>query len=944
MEEGSQSSSRESEVLPHQVRDDGAGVGDMDERGSLESDAVPELAAVIPTSSGMAPSAAEVAKQYLRALGILPHERLLLELISAEMQRPLLSGWQQQTDTDHRVFYWNEVTGESSWSHPDHEVYMEVVQFYRSTATNPAGIRSKTLQSKIAAIAEEVSGKLERWTGPHVDEADSKGQVFYFDQIDEQSSWSNPFEQASHSMTLAIRLLCRVVDGLDKDEQMTTTVIAATHLQKLYRGRRARQAAALLREERRKHDLRMRIAAELSQAKIKRKERCAIAIQRRYREMIEARRRAQTEMVAKGAMVSESRRMAAVIIQAHFRGWKSRLTQKSKCEPRRMEGKLRVRHAAARVIQGFLRRRLITSPHRAKIEFFRSRVLLVQRAKSATKIQAVFRGFRVRRAATVIFDFLWWQQHFRRTRAARRIQSVYRSKREYADIYSRALQRQRHRATLYIQRCWRGSRGRRRHRALKTEWDLRRREEMQVVQTRRDVIRFTRERAWRKISVWWRSRKHRTFLRQTMEAEIYRRRKERKKQEHWERSKMATEDIRYDGWWRNDDPKWVGGLLRHVGIWVAMHLPTVEMEKQSMMAEDVRSFAAELSVWAEEDEQKRLRTIQGELAPRLIEMKAMWHEDALSHEMNNKVWRIQDMKSRGRLLADLMGDSWTNLVEQRAMVTEDVMANVKLWDQSIERLDTLATITGEGPMVSIALSDIHALRQALCNPIREKMVYWEQRAARLATEFDEYKLKVALERGIGQQVQYATDRGLPTAFVADPKTPIPPRSGSGRRPVEKRGKPGMQSRPGPGQAEAVQNAPGQPHKFTAPPRDAGLDIGFSTPNPEGAEELSVVDPFYPEPHRERRGSRGGLQLSSSTPALRPGALNPLRISRQLSSQDRDEPLSSEVRRPSFGSGAGGVGLSGSQGSNRSTPRPRDDYLRKLAFQHLGLADAAAVRR
>ena len=70
-------------------------------------------------------------------------------------------GWSQQFDDKHYVYFWNEIEGESVWTHPDHEVLSAVVDLHRFAVQQEDP--GKTLRHVLAELEAKASEAITCW-------------------------------------------------------------------------------------------------------------------------------------------------------------------------------------------------------------------------------------------------------------------------------------------------------------------------------------------------------------------------------------------------------------------------------------------------------------------------------------------------------------------------------------------------------------------------------------------------------------------------------------------------------------------------------------------------------------------------------------------------------------------------------------------------------------
>mmetsp|Transcript_33704 Transcript_33704/g.60994 ORF Transcript_33704/g.60994 Transcript_33704/m.60994 type:complete len:951 (+) Transcript_33704:83-2935(+) len=128
------------------------------------------------------------ASQYASILEVdRDSEAPLFDILSDLFQKGLPRHWSLQVDAKQRMFFWNELTGESSWSHPDHEVFKAVVDLYRLSLKQPNAsffLRQVSGQLELQSRQEEKD-----WDGPYTTET---GHQYWHNAALDKSVWQDP--------------------------------------------------------------------------------------------------------------------------------------------------------------------------------------------------------------------------------------------------------------------------------------------------------------------------------------------------------------------------------------------------------------------------------------------------------------------------------------------------------------------------------------------------------------------------------------------------------------------------------------------------------------------------------------------------------------------------------------------------------------------------------
>ncbi|CAJ1342540.1 unnamed protein product, partial [Effrenium voratum] len=132
----------------------------------------------------------EVATEYPRLLGVEVGSRLF-EVLSEHLKQGLPDGWSMHVAEERSAaYFWNEVSGQSRWTHPDHEIFQGLERLHReaTAAADPAA----HLRRGWAAMDAEAKRAEAQWSGPQVTD---EGLQYWF-LASGESSWMDPSEEA----------------------------------------------------------------------------------------------------------------------------------------------------------------------------------------------------------------------------------------------------------------------------------------------------------------------------------------------------------------------------------------------------------------------------------------------------------------------------------------------------------------------------------------------------------------------------------------------------------------------------------------------------------------------------------------------------------------------------------------------------------------------------
>jgi len=110
--------------------------------------------------------------------------------------RPPPDGWSEHTHPNGRVYFHNWATRESTWSHPDDEMFKSLLGIVKALrAERPFASearRSEVMQDHVNQIYKAAEEDLKNWSGPYSKEG---GGDYFYNEILKESVWENPSER-----------------------------------------------------------------------------------------------------------------------------------------------------------------------------------------------------------------------------------------------------------------------------------------------------------------------------------------------------------------------------------------------------------------------------------------------------------------------------------------------------------------------------------------------------------------------------------------------------------------------------------------------------------------------------------------------------------------------------------------------------------------------------
>lgn len=162
-----------------------------------------------PTLAAGAGGEADI-REYGRTLGVdVQQDPDLLWLVHEAFVASLPPSWTEYYDEDGRVYFYSQVTRESSWSHPMDKVFKEIIDLVKALRSErpPASKarRSEAVQAHLQAVHERAMASLDGWSGPYTSDS---GTYFYNASL-EVSVWDNPVDEWQGELALRQQVLHR---------------------------------------------------------------------------------------------------------------------------------------------------------------------------------------------------------------------------------------------------------------------------------------------------------------------------------------------------------------------------------------------------------------------------------------------------------------------------------------------------------------------------------------------------------------------------------------------------------------------------------------------------------------------------------------------------------------------------------------------------------------
>lgn len=138
-----------------------------------------------------------------RSLGVdlQQDSRGLFDLVQSMLDKPLPEPWRPCFDEHWRLFFYNDRSRVSAWSHPMRPAHQRVVDAYRRLEVAPS---SAAVEEELQGFRDAAEAELEQWRESQV-QAD--GRTFYVHVETRQTTWDNPAELIMCHLALEVEML-----------------------------------------------------------------------------------------------------------------------------------------------------------------------------------------------------------------------------------------------------------------------------------------------------------------------------------------------------------------------------------------------------------------------------------------------------------------------------------------------------------------------------------------------------------------------------------------------------------------------------------------------------------------------------------------------------------------------------------------------------------------
>eukprot|EP00397_Hematodinium_sp_SG-2012_P028316 GEMP01029803.1.p1 GENE.GEMP01029803.1~~GEMP01029803.1.p1 ORF type:complete len:437 (+),score=90.00 GEMP01029803.1:139-1449(+) len=157
---------------------------------------------------GLKPTGPELVA-FARYLGMDPVGQNDLMWIAEEaLLAPLPRDWTEHFDSIDRVFYYNNSTKTSSWTHPMEATYRdtyETIVNFRSSTILPQNIKEhlEQWQKEVEESDRKAEEEIASWTECQ----DSSGKTFYFNKKEGVSTWTDPRPAVCYTLYIKLKMV-----------------------------------------------------------------------------------------------------------------------------------------------------------------------------------------------------------------------------------------------------------------------------------------------------------------------------------------------------------------------------------------------------------------------------------------------------------------------------------------------------------------------------------------------------------------------------------------------------------------------------------------------------------------------------------------------------------------------------------------------------------------
>lgn len=149
-------------------------------------------------------------QEYALSLGVRDVQDVDLAWVVREaFEAPLPTDWTEHVDAEGRVYFFNQISEESTWSHPMDSVYRELIELIQSVKGEERAIqpeqRVEAVREHLLEVHQRALRHLDGWSGPYAAET---GQYYYHERLG-LSTWASPIDGWEYELALRHSVLYR---------------------------------------------------------------------------------------------------------------------------------------------------------------------------------------------------------------------------------------------------------------------------------------------------------------------------------------------------------------------------------------------------------------------------------------------------------------------------------------------------------------------------------------------------------------------------------------------------------------------------------------------------------------------------------------------------------------------------------------------------------------
>mmetsp|Transcript_71034 Transcript_71034/g.205950 ORF Transcript_71034/g.205950 Transcript_71034/m.205950 type:complete len:379 (-) Transcript_71034:123-1259(-) len=144
--------------------------------------------------------------EYAESLGANASDTELAWLVREAFEAPRPPSWSEHVDAEGRLYFFNQVTEESTWSHPMDAVYRELVGLiHKVKPLTTLDERAHAVRAHLKEVHGRALAQLEGWSGPYNSDT---GQYYHNERLG-ASTWISPIDEWEYELAVRHSVLHR---------------------------------------------------------------------------------------------------------------------------------------------------------------------------------------------------------------------------------------------------------------------------------------------------------------------------------------------------------------------------------------------------------------------------------------------------------------------------------------------------------------------------------------------------------------------------------------------------------------------------------------------------------------------------------------------------------------------------------------------------------------